>query len=334
MAQVDYKAILDEAWQQHLAPRAENAPTVISTFAGCGGSSLGYSMAGFRELLAVEWDDNAVETFQLNFPDVPVYHGDIHKLTVEQCLQMTGLQAGELDVLDGSPPCQGFSTAGKRILNDDRNQLYMEFVRLLRGLKPRVFIMENVSGLVKGKMKLVFAQMMRELKASGYKVRCKLLNAMYFHVPQSRQRLIFIGVRDDLGKEPSHPRAKARKPGVPCEQGAQEKWLTEKQRKQAIQHKARHLAQGHGFGYQVLSEKRPSPTWPKTQILQTSPLWEIGDRLRAPSLLELHWIGGFPQRFHFLGYDDAWERIGNSVPPLFMRAIAGHVRFAILSRPL
>ena len=209
MAEVDYPAILAAAWEQHLAPRAEDAPTVVSLFAGCGGSSLGYSMAGYRELLAVEWDDNAVETFRLNFPDVPVYHGDIAKLSVEECLRLAGIQTGELDVLDGSPPCQGFSTAGKRNLDDERNQLFREYVRLLRGLQPRAFIMENVSGMVKGKMKLVFAEAMRELKASGYKVSARLLNAMYFNVPQSRQRMIFVGVREDLGREPSHPKAEA-----------------------------------------------------------------------------------------------------------------------------
>ena len=78
-----YLDTLEAAWQDHLAPRAPDAPTVISTFAGAGGSSLGYSMAGYYELLAVEWDDNAVETFKLNFPGVPVYHGDIAKLSVE-----------------------------------------------------------------------------------------------------------------------------------------------------------------------------------------------------------------------------------------------------------
>jgi hypothetical protein len=92
-------------------------------FAGCGGSSLGYSMAGYRELLAVEWDDHAVETFKANFPDVPVFHCDIAKLSVEEALRLTSLQPGELDVLDGSPPCQGFSTAGKRKMDDGRNQL-------------------------------------------------------------------------------------------------------------------------------------------------------------------------------------------------------------------
>lgn len=197
-----YPEILETAWQNYLAPRDPFAPTVISTFAGGGGSSLGYSMAGYRELLAVEWNNNAIETFKLNFPNIPVYHGDIAKLSVKECMELARLsKEGELDLLDGSPPCQGFSTAGKRILNDPRNELFREFIRLLRGLKPKVFVMENVPGLVKGKMKLVFAEIMRELKASGYQVRCKKLNAMYFYVPQSRERLIFIGVRNDLISE-------------------------------------------------------------------------------------------------------------------------------------
>ena len=206
---IDYPAHLDAMWQKHLAPREPNAPTVISTFAGGGGSSLGYSMAGYHELLAVEWDDNAVETFRLNFPGVPVWHGDIAKLSVDECLSMAGIAPGELDILDGSPPCQGFSTAGKRIMDDPRNQLFREYVRLLRGLRPKVFVMENVSGMIKGKMKLVFVEILKELKASGYQVSARLLNAMYFHVPQSRQRMIFIGVRDDLGIKPSHPKGES-----------------------------------------------------------------------------------------------------------------------------
>jgi DNA (cytosine-5)-methyltransferase 1 len=194
----DYPVYLEDRWNEHLQPKAKEAPTVISLFAGCGGSSLGYSMAGYRELLAVEWDDHAVATFRLNFPDVPVYHGDIAKLSVEECLRLAGIGQGELDVLDGSPPCQGFSTAGKRRMDDGRNQLFREYVRLLRGLQPKVLVMENVSGMVKGKMKLIFAEILRELKESGYHVSARLMNAMYYGVPQSRQRMIFVGVREDL----------------------------------------------------------------------------------------------------------------------------------------
>lgn len=161
-----YLEILDEGWKKHLLPRADNAPTVISTFAGCGGSSLGYSMAGYRELLAVEWESNAAKTFAYNFPEIPLYHGDICQLSTDEILKQTGLKDGELDVFDGSPPCQGFSTAGKRDFDDSRNQLFVEYVRLLNGLMPKVFVMENVSGMVKGKMKLIFVEILKKLKES------------------------------------------------------------------------------------------------------------------------------------------------------------------------
>ncbi|MBM3956958.1 MAG: DNA cytosine methyltransferase [Gemmatimonadetes bacterium] len=179
--------------------------TVVSLFAGCGGSSLGYKLAGGRCLLAVEFDANAAETYRLNFPGVPVIERDIATVTAEEVLRLAGLAPGELDVLDGSPPCQGFSTAGKRRFGDPRNSLFREYVRLLEALRPRAFVMENVSGLVKGKMRLVFREIMVALKATGYRVRCKLLNAMWFGVPQSRQRLIWIGARPDLGAEPRFP---------------------------------------------------------------------------------------------------------------------------------
>ena len=187
-----------------------NLYKVISTFSGCGGSSLGYQLAGFKIALAIEWDKNACETYRLNFPDTDLFEGDIANLSVDEALKRTGLKAGELDILDGSPPCQGFSTAGKRDFNDDRNQLFSEYIRLLKGLQPKILVMENVSGMVKGKMKLIFAEILTELKAAGYNVKVKLLNAMYFGVPQSRQRLIFIGVRNDLNIEPVHPKAQTK----------------------------------------------------------------------------------------------------------------------------
>jgi DNA (cytosine-5)-methyltransferase 1 len=307
------------------------APTVISTFAGCGGSSLGYKLAGFHELLAVEWDQNAVDTFRLNFPGVPVYHGDIAALTGAECMRLAGIGPGELDVLDGSPPCQGFSTAGKRKFDDPRNSLFREYARLLRELQPRVFVMENVTGMVKGYMKQAYLTIIAELRACGYRARGEVLNAMYYNVPQSRERVIIIGVRNDLEIEPSHPKPQTRPTGPKREDNPKEKWLTDKEAAQARAHKLRHEAQGNGFGWVRLSETNPSPTWPKTQIIQTSPLWEYSDkRLRAPSIIEMKRIGSFPDGFKFTGYDAAWERIGNSVPPNLMRAIAEHIRKELL----
>ncbi len=185
-------------------------PTVVSTFAGCGGSSLGYQLAGFHELLAVEWDQNAVDTFCLNFSDVPVYNGDICKLTGDECMKLAGIGRGELDVLDGSPPCQGFSTAGKRKFNDSRNSLFMEFARLLSELQPKAFVMENVTGMVKGHMKQAYLQIIKILRECGYRARGEVMNAMWFNMPQSRERVIIIGVRNDVGIEPSHPKPQAK----------------------------------------------------------------------------------------------------------------------------
>lgn len=336
----DYPALLAEMWELHLADRRPDAPTVISTFAGAGGSSLGYSMAGFRELLAVEWNDNAVETFKLNFPGVPVYHGDIKNLTVDECLSLSGVAVGELDILDGSPPCQGFSTAGKRVMDDPRNQLFQEFVRLLRGLRPRVFVMENVSGMVKGKMKLLFVDILKELKASGYKVSARLLNAKYFRVPQSRQRLIFIGVREDLGIEPSHPKAKSREitvreawvgVSVPPESecfidryAIGKEWVKLKQGQKSRKYIS--LARA--------SMRQASPTITKKagQTLSAASVTHPTE-CRKYSRAEASRVGAFPDRYMFGRWGDTLYQIGNSVPPLFMEAIARHIKAEILGRP-
>ncbi len=317
---------------------AEVKPTVISTFAGCGGSSLGYQMAGFRELLAVEWDDNAVATFRLNFPEVPVYHGDIASLTVEECCRLADVQPGELDVLDGSPPCQGFSTAGKRILDDPRNSLFREYVRLLRGLRPRAFVMENVSGMVKGKMKLVFADILRELKASGYQVSARVLNAMYFGVPQSRQRMIFIGVREDLGIEPSHPKAQTRP--VTVEQALKDAPRGLEGRPlasvaSAIWHAISPGENGYAYrkGYYMgackIDPQKPAPTIRKV-VSGTGGHFHWAEP-RLLGIGELKRLGSFPDSFQFMGnFTEQWARIGNSVPPLFMKAIAEHVCETVL----
>ena len=332
----DYPAHLESCWREHLAPRGADAPTVVSTFAGAGGSSLGYSMAGFRELLAVEWDDNAVATFKANFPGVPVYHGDIAKLSVEQALNMSGLKPGELDVFDGSPPCQGFSTAGKRIMDDPRNQLFREFVRLLAGLRPKVFVMENVSGMVKGKMRLIFVDILRELKACGYVVSARLLNAMYFGVPQSRQRMIFIGVRDDLGIAPTHPGAMMAP--ATFRQATADVWDrpgdlafnpntdTAKAMKSARQGEQdpRH------FSTFRLWADRPANTLRK-DFLGYFHYWHP-ELFRPLNLIEWSRAGSFPDAFTFTDKKNGCQRIGNSVPPLFMRSIAQHIRREILDK--
>jgi site-specific DNA-cytosine methylase len=173
-------------------------PTVIDTFSGCGGSSLGLHLAGYDERLAVEWDNKAAATYRSNFPDVPLYHGDIKELSPDRAVELSGVKPGDLDLFTGSPPCQGFSVSGKRELHDDRNQLFREYCRLLDAFKPKAFVMENVKGMISGHMKPIALSIYSELRSCGYEVRGQVLNAKYYGVPQSRERVILVGVRKDL----------------------------------------------------------------------------------------------------------------------------------------
>lgn len=293
-------------------------------------------MAGGKVLLAVEWDDNAVETYRLNHQGTKVFHGDIAKLSVEDALALSGLQPGELDIFDGSPPCQGFSTAGKRDFNDDRNQLFREYVRLLRGFKPKCFVMENVSGMVKGKMKLIFVEILKELKASGYNVKARLLNAMYYGVPQSRERMIFVGVREDLKIEPGHPAAMGKPKTVRealagiANDGPEATATCGKalKRMPAGSNNGGGKYLSHTFGLCRLGWNDPSPTLIKESGRHAHP-----EGNRYLSIAAARRIASFPDNYQFSGkYHESWERIGNSVPPLLMKAVAGHIRDNILNK--
>ena len=192
--------------------QTQTKPTLISLFAGCGGSSLWYKQAGYDVRLAVEWDPKAAAAYKRNFPGTTMFVGDIHDLSGDEALRLSGLKPGELDVFDGSPPCQGFSQAGARRFKDNRNLLFEEYVRLLKVFQPKAFVMENVAGLTRGKMKLYFAEMTMALKEAGYTVACRELNAWWYGVPQSRKRVIWIGTRKDLEIKPGHPMPTVNKP--------------------------------------------------------------------------------------------------------------------------
>jgi DNA (cytosine-5)-methyltransferase 1 len=194
-----------------------NGYSAVSTFSGCGGSCLGYRMAGYRVLWASEFVPAARETYKANHPGSILDPRDIRQVKPGEILSAIGMKAGQLDLLDGSPPCASFSTAGKReagwgkvkAYSDTKQRtddLFFEYARILKGLRPKVFVAENVSGLVKGKAKGYFLEILAALKACGYRVKAKVLDAQWLGVPQMRQRLIFVGVRDDLKAEPAFPR--------------------------------------------------------------------------------------------------------------------------------
>ena len=348
-----YLAALDDAWSAHLAPRTEDAPTVVSLFAGGGGSALGWRMAGFRDALAVEWDGRAAATFRRNFPGTPVYEGDVAALSAAECLRLACVRPGELDVLDGSPPCQGFSTAGRRRLADPRNGLWAEYARLLAGLQPRAFVLENVAGMVQGRMRLVFADCLRALKGCGYRASARVLNAAYFGVPQDRRRLLVVGVRDDLGVAPSHPKAETWPVPLRVALGAAR--LLRDGTGRAGGFEAADWAVpplddaygrlwarvpvggtaadvvGKGFSSGVkLRPDRPAPTLPKTQTGRGFATIVHPFEPRALSMAEAALASSFPPGFRFVGsYAERWARVGNGVP-LLLRAVARHVRATVL----
>lgn len=200
-----------------IAALPPNGYTVVSTFSGCGGSCLGFKIAGYRIAWASEFVPAAQDVYRRNHPNTVLDIRDIRQVTAGDIFQATGLKAGELDVFEGSPPCASFSTAGKReatwgktkVYSDTKQRtddLFFEYARLLRELQPKVFVAENVSGLVKGTAKGYFKIILRALRDCGYVVEVRLLDAQWLGVPQMRQRLIFQGVRIDLGLSPSWPK--------------------------------------------------------------------------------------------------------------------------------
>ncbi|MFF8420599.1 DNA cytosine methyltransferase [Streptomyces sp. NPDC015680] len=181
----------------------------VSLFSGCGGFCEGVRLAGFSVEAAVELDRFAAVTYRHNFPEVPLFEGDVHDFLNEsseawhaESERFSNVKSGNIDLLFGGPPCQGYSQIGTRILDDPRNQLYAEYVRVLKTLRPRVFLMENVPNMLlmaKGRFK---REVLAAFAEAGYS-NCgvTVVAASDYGVPQVRRRAIFFGVRDgeDLG---------------------------------------------------------------------------------------------------------------------------------------
>jgi DNA (cytosine-5)-methyltransferase 1 len=325
------------------AVRGSTGLTVASTFAGCGGSCTGYEMAGYEVLWSNEFLPIARESYAANHPHTVLDGRDIRKVQPEEILEATGLEPGELDVFNGSPPCQAFSSAGQGAKGwgkdreysngvKQRNEdLFFEYIRLLKGLQPRAFVAENVAGLVRGAAIGFFKIIMRELVDAGYRVRCKVLEAQWLGVPQTRPRAIFIGIRSDLDTEPEFPKpfsyqytlADALAAAGSLKSDAKEPGFTE-----ALQQEwaLRRIRQSRPFGdrWRLVcpSLDKPSPT-----VLTGADELAHPREARRFTIGEARAICGFPPDYALRGaYPDQWARLGNAVPPLMMRAIAETLR--------
>ena len=201
---------------------AQGKFTVISTFAGGGGSSTGYRLAGGKILCINEFVEEARNTYSSNYPSTPIVPDDIKQLKGKDFLELTGLKPGELDILDGSPPCSAFSVAGsmcrgegskhsdgwgktktysdgKKVENIE--DLFFEYIRVAQDIQPKVIVAENVKGLTIGEAKTYYAKITNAFEEIGYLVTSKVMKSSHYGVGQARERLIFIAVRQDIADQ-------------------------------------------------------------------------------------------------------------------------------------
>lgn len=181
-------------------------PIGIDLFAGAGGMSLGFEQAGFDIAAAVEIDPIHAAVHHFNFPHTAVLARSVVGLSGDDVRKAAGIGRRSVDVVFGGPPCQGFSLIGQRMLEDPRNHLVREFVRIVEELKAKTFVLENVKGLTIGKHRRFLDALIKAFDDAGYTVRVpwRVLNAVHYGVPQHRERLFLLGARKGL-RTPLYP---------------------------------------------------------------------------------------------------------------------------------
>jgi DNA (cytosine-5)-methyltransferase 1 len=179
---------------------SKKRPIGVDLFAGAGGMTLGFEQAGFDVLAAVEIDPIHCATHEYNFPFWNILCRDINNTTGREIRENSQIGDREIDVVFGGSPCQGFSLIGKRALEDPRNALLQQFVRLVLELNPKYFVLENVRGLTIGKHQELLREIIEEFQANGYQLteNYQVLNAAHYGVPQARSRLFLLGSRQGL----------------------------------------------------------------------------------------------------------------------------------------
>lgn len=172
-----------------------NKYKLLDLFCGAGGLSLGFEEQGFESELAIDFCNKAIETYNYNREKKVGVTKDIKE--IDEAYLKSNISC-EIDGIIGGPPCQGFSTAGKRIIDDERNELYRDYFKILNIIKPKFFLMENVSGLLTMAGGLIKEDIIRRGEDAGYKVFYDTLLASEYGIPQNRRRVFFVGIRNDL----------------------------------------------------------------------------------------------------------------------------------------
>ncbi len=334
---------------------AQNLFSVVSFFAGGGGSSTGYKMAGGNILCVNEFIPDAVETYLANYPKTKMLSKDIRKTSVADVLNATGLSPGRLDILDGSPPCAPFSTSGQREKSWGKNKkysstkqhntedLFFDFIRFIDGLLPKVFIAENVPGLCYKGAAVYFQKIIKKMQSAGYFVEARIVDAKWLGVPQSRKRLFFIGIRNDIHENTKvqniFPKPKGQ--AIPLSEAfrgvintAKDLAETDITKYKTYRHLQR-LAPGRKdkkyFNLGKASPFKPSPTITATSgTISAASVRHWNNR--AFTIPELKRITSLPDDYILTGpYSKKAERIGRMVPPLVIMELAKHIHRNVLN---
>lgn len=346
----------NEVLMSHLPPLS-----AVDLFSGCGGLSRGLKDAGFQVFAAVEINQKAQETYRLNHPDVHLYGEDIRKLDPLNILQEMGLNSGDIDLLAGCPPCQGFSrlrTKNQRVaVQDDRNDLVLDFLRFVIAMQPKTVMLENVPALGQDKR---FIDLRLKLEALGYRSIVEILNAADYRVPQRRKRLILLASRVHTPQvaQPSKARITVRQAladvGAPSKSRDQLHAYPER-RSPAVRALIARIPKNGGSRSDLGAEFQLKchentkgfydvygrMTWDDVAPTITSgchnpskgrflhPSYNRTITLREAALLQ-----GFPRDYLFdvaHGKEAIALMIGNALPPPFIQAHAGALRDGLLS---
>ncbi|MFB6216307.1 MAG: DNA cytosine methyltransferase [Candidatus Aenigmatarchaeota archaeon] len=175
----------------------------IDLFCGAGGLTLGFERQGFQAVAASDYQEDTLNTYKTNFPEVATIQKDIRELEAEELLAESGYDKEDIDAIIGGPPCKGFSMAGERDPDDPRNSLFEEYIRIVSEIEPRVVVMENVKGILSMQDGAYVDKILKELRKLGYTVKYRVLNAADYGVPETRERVIWIGFKN--GEKISFP---------------------------------------------------------------------------------------------------------------------------------
>lgn len=320
---------------------------VIDLFAGAGGLSNGFIQAGFKVIAAVEYDNQIAETYSRNHTNTRTIITDLRKITTNRLLDLAGISSQDVDLIIGGPPCQGFSQAGKRLVDDPRNQLFREFIRVLKDIQPGFFVMENVTNLMLMKRGTIKREIINEFEQAGYTVDARILFAADYGVPQKRKRAIFLG--NKYGVPNSFPKPKLfegnyvtvrQAIGDLIELNSEIPNHETKPLNKLDKLRISYVPEG-GFAPDIPAKIRPKEAkrggffydwyrrldWdkPSRTIIATDKLYHPSEN-RKLSVRESARLQSFSDDFHFYGsLASQYKQVGNAVPPFLANAIATEV---------